>query len=108
LSKGASITFQELGAQLSELDEARKTAEKELENLEGREMLERQERDRDALWKSYVGVVPEALSELSGEERNRIYFMLCLEVYVLPNKDLEIRGALGEVILYSDGNVTTW
>lgn len=105
MSKGASIAFQAIGAKLSELDEARKTAEKELENLEGRE---RQERDRDALWKSYVGVVPEALSELSSEERHRIYFMLRLEVYVLPNKDLEIRGALGEVILYPDGNVTTW
>jgi hypothetical protein len=42
----------------------------------------------------YLGGVPEALDELTGEERHQVYRMLRLEVYVQPSGDLEIRGVV--------------
>ena len=39
-------------------------------------------------------MVPEALEELTGEERHQVYRMLRLEVYVQPNGNLEIRGVI--------------
>ncbi len=38
------------------------------------------ERDRDALLESWVSMAPEALDQLTGEERNKVYRMLRLEV----------------------------
>jgi hypothetical protein len=91
------ISFQELRGKLIELDETRNTAERELETLRGRrEITERLERDRDALLEQYADMVPEALDELTGEERHQIYRMLRLEVYVHPDGNLDIRGAVGD------------
>jgi hypothetical protein len=52
-------------------------------------------------------MVPEALDELTGEERHRVYRMLRLEVYVQRNGDLEIRGVIkaevrGATIVYPE------
>jgi hypothetical protein len=38
------------------------------------------EQDRDALLEDMAAMVPEALDNLTGEEKNRIYRMLRLEV----------------------------
>lgn len=72
-----------------------KAAERELRAIQGqRDMIEQLERDRDATLEHYAGMVPEALDELTGEERHRVYCMLRLEVHVQPNGDLEIRGVI--------------
>ena len=91
------ITFDELGAKLEELEETRKTAERALEELnQRRARLEDLERDKASLLEEFSDVVPERLAELTAEERHQIYRMLRLEVYVAPNGDLDIRGAIEE------------
>jgi site-specific DNA recombinase len=91
------ITFDELGAKLEELEEIRRTAERELDELnQRRARLEDLERDKASLLEKFSSVVPERLAELTAEERHQIYRMLRLEVYVSPNGDLDIRGAICE------------
>jgi Zn-dependent protease with chaperone function len=51
------------------------------------------EADRDALAASYAETVPEALDDLSGEGRSRVYEMLRLEVTPDP-EGYEVNGAL--------------
>jgi site-specific DNA recombinase len=89
------LSFDELRGKLLELDETRKTAERELEALWNRwERIEQLERDRDTLLEHYADMVPQDLGELTAEERHQVYRMLRLEVYVNPNGDLDIRGAI--------------
>jgi hypothetical protein len=67
------MTDEELAAALSELDEIREAAKRELETARARgEALQRLERDRDALMESYAGMVGGALDDLAPEERHRI------------------------------------
>jgi hypothetical protein len=47
---------------------------------------------------TYAGMVPEALDELTGEERHQIYRMLRLQVLVYPDGDLDVRGVLREAV----------
>jgi hypothetical protein len=92
------MTDQELGAALSELDETRETAERELEAARARgEALQRLEHDRDALMESYAGMVKEVLEDLTPEERHRIYRLLRLGVRFRPGWPLEITGVFAEV-----------
>jgi hypothetical protein len=80
------MTDGELAAALSELDEIRETAERELEAARARgEALERLERDRDALMESYAGMVEETLDDLVPEERHRIYTLLRVGVRFRPD-----------------------
>jgi hypothetical protein len=58
------------------------------------ERVEELERDRDALIEFYAGAVPEALDRLDGEERNRIYRMLRLEITPQEDGSLDVRGIL--------------
>jgi hypothetical protein len=75
------MSNKELTAALTELDEIRETAERELEAARARgEVLERLECDRDALMESYAGMVEETLEDLAPEERHRIYKLLRLGV----------------------------
>jgi site-specific DNA recombinase len=93
------ITFEELGARLRELDEHRTTAEEELDKLRlHRDRLEDLERDKEALIEHYASMLPEALDELTGEERHQVYRMLRLQVYVYPEGDLDARGVLREAV----------
>jgi site-specific DNA recombinase len=90
------IELDDLRARLAELEEVRKTAERELEVLRGyRERIERLERDKNALLESYVGMAPEALNSLTPEERNQIYKMLKLRVTADTGGKIEVTGALG-------------
>jgi site-specific DNA recombinase len=74
------MTLEELASKLGGLDEIRKHAERELAALNGtQERVAELEADRDALLR-YVAELPIALDNLSGEERNRVYRMLRLEV----------------------------
>jgi site-specific DNA recombinase len=75
------MTLEELGAKLTQLDETRRHAERELAGLKDfQERVEKLEEDRDALLESMSQMVPEALDDLTGEERNKVYRMLRLEV----------------------------
>jgi hypothetical protein len=88
------MTLEELGSKLRELDSTRRTAERELATLRGRrQCVEELEQDRDALLESMAGMLPEALDALTGEEKNRIYRMLRLEV-TPSTEGYEVSGAL--------------
>jgi hypothetical protein len=75
------ITFDELRTKLANLEETREAARRELAELQTREQRSEQiERDRDALLKDYAAMVPEALEDLTGEERLALYRVLGLRV----------------------------
>ena len=87
------MTLTELGRKLRELEATRRLAQAELERLLAhKERVEGLEQDRDALLESYAEKVPDALGDLSGEERNRLYGMLRLEV-TPASEGLEVSGA---------------
>jgi hypothetical protein len=48
--------------------------------LAHKQLVEELEQDRDALLETYAETVPDALGDLSGEERNGLYGMLRVEV----------------------------
>ena len=88
------MTLEELASKLAKLEETRSVAAAELEALEAcEERLRELEADRDSLLASYAETVPEALDELSGEERMRVYRMLQLEVRPDP-EGYEVSGTL--------------
>jgi DNA repair exonuclease SbcCD ATPase subunit len=88
------MTLEELGSKLSELDEMRRHAERELSALQDhQERVEQLEEDRDALIKEMAETAPDALDSLAGEERNKVYRMLRLEVTPTP-EGYSITGAL--------------
>lgn len=88
------MTLEELGYKLAKLQETRRIAQAELAALDAREAHVRElEADRDVLLASYAGMVPEALDDLSGEERSRVYRRLQLEVRPSP-EGYELSGAL--------------
>jgi predicted nuclease with TOPRIM domain len=88
------MTLEELGEKLAELDEIRRHAEKELASLKDhQERVEQLEEDRDALIEEMAETVPDGLDNLTGEERNKVYRMLRLEVTPTP-EGYSITGAL--------------
>jgi site-specific DNA recombinase len=108
LAAKGHMTDEELDEALSELDNTRRTAEKELDAIKGRkEVLEQLERDRDALLEYYARMVPEALDALVPEERRQVYGMLRLKVEVAADGAMEICGILSEnlCVLYEHGEV---
>jgi hypothetical protein len=62
------------------------------------ERIEALERDKDALLESYAGTAPEALSNLTPEERHQVYKMLRVRVVVHADYTLEVSGALADAI----------
>ena len=87
------MTLEELGAMLRELEGTREVAEAELENVTSRrDRVAALENDRDDLLECMAGMVPEGLDGLTGEERNRLYRMLRLEV-TPTSEGYEVRGA---------------
>ncbi|MBA2692544.1 MAG: recombinase family protein [Rubrobacter sp.] len=95
LAAKGRMSEDELDEELLELEELRRTAERELEMLRDRkETLEELENGRDALLDSYAAMIPEALEELIPEERREIYQMLRLEVEVAADGTMEARGVL--------------
>jgi hypothetical protein len=98
LAAKGHMTDEELVAALSELDEVRETAERELETARARgEALKRLEHDRDALMESYAGMVSETFEDLAPEERHQIYKLLRLGVRYRPDWPLEITGIFAQV-----------
>jgi site-specific DNA recombinase len=93
------MTDEELGETLAELEETRMTAEEELAAIRGRkEILQQLERHRDALLESYAEMTPEALDNLTPEERRRVYGMLRLRIEVHADGRMEAQGILSENI----------
>jgi hypothetical protein len=91
------MALAELGSKLEELESTRRMAEAEIAALAAQEeRVEELERDRDALLEFYAGAVPEALDQLDGEERNRVYRMLRLEITPRPDGILDVRGVLSD------------
>ncbi len=87
------MTLQELGAKLEELEEGRKEAERKLMALRSHQQrVEELEKDRDALLQSMSETVLGALEDLDGEEKNRLYQMLRLEV-TPSGEGYEVSGA---------------
>src|SRR5215204_4481322 len=87
------MTFEELGSKLQELDDARRLAQAELEALtKHQEHIEQLEKDREALIESMAEMVPDALKDLTPQERNKIYRMLRLEVAPFE-EGYEVSGA---------------
>src|SRR5215213_10261949 len=87
------MTLEELGSKLQEIDDARRLAQAELEALMRRQdHIEELEKDREALLKSMAEIVPEALEDLTPQERNKIYRMLRLEVAPFA-EGYEVKGA---------------
>ena len=87
------MTFEELGEKLQDLEETRRTAERELEVLRSRrERLEELERDKEVLLESYAGMALEALNSLLPEERHQVYKILRLKVVANVDSTLELSG----------------
>jgi site-specific DNA recombinase len=107
LAAKGHMTDEELSAALSDLDETRETAARELEAVRVRgEVLKRLEDDRDALLESYAGAVKETLEDLEPEERHRIYKLLQLDVRFRPGWPLEISGIFAEVAEEAEGDLS--
>jgi len=85
----------ELGAKLARIEEARRTAERELKVLRSRqEKLDELRRDKDALLEHYAALAPEALGSLTSEERRQLYKMLRLRAVARPDGSVELTGDL--------------
>jgi len=96
------MTFDELEAALLDLEETRKSVERELHLVRNRlERVEQLERDKAALRDDYFGIAPEALDSLTPEERHDLYKLVRLQVIIYPNCDLEISWVGGEGLLFS-------
>jgi hypothetical protein len=91
------MTLAELGPKLEELESIRRMAEAEIAALADQEKrVEELERDRDDLLLAYAGAVPEDLDLLDGEERNRVYRMLRLEITPREDGSFDVRGILSD------------
>ncbi len=89
------LTFDELRTNLARLDETRKAANRELNNLEHRrERIGQLEEDKSRLLEDFAGIMPEAVEKVTGETRQRIYNLLRLKVTVGVGEDVEVRGAI--------------
>jgi hypothetical protein len=92
LAAKGRMSEEELDEALADLEEARRTAERELEAIGGRrEEIEELERDREAIKASWAAAVPGDLDRLTPEGRNELYHKLRLEIS--PTEDgYEITG----------------
>jgi site-specific DNA recombinase len=79
------MTLEELASRLEELEDARKAAEAEIAALQrSQKRTEELKEDREAVLASLTDLVPQALDSLTGEERNRLYRMLRMEITPTP------------------------
>ena len=103
------ISFEELGAKLSDLEEDRTTAVEKLEAIRNyQERIEELEKDRDALLEDYALRAPEALDGLTPEERHRVYRMLRLRASARIGGTLEVSGMFGEGSGFCHSEARSW
>jgi hypothetical protein len=92
------IDFGELREMLSELDEDKKVAEREIESLQKKEeRLDAIRCNKDALLTNMVEMTPRLIDELAPEEKHRIYGMLDLRLTTAENGSLEVAGDLTDL-----------
>jgi site-specific DNA recombinase len=90
-----AMTLDELRLRLEELDDARSGIEAEMTALwRSQKRAEELEKNRDAVIASLEASIPNALDALSGEERNRLYRMLRIEV-TPSSEGFEATGVFG-------------
>ncbi|MDQ4000568.1 MAG: recombinase family protein [Actinomycetota bacterium] len=109
LAAKGRITDEELDVELAQLEESRKTAERELAILKhDQEQIEQLERDKDAILRQYADVTPEALDALASEERHQFYRMLRLKTTAHVDGPIEVELA-GDAVSVADvsGSETT-
>jgi pyruvate/2-oxoacid:ferredoxin oxidoreductase alpha subunit len=93
------ITLGELRSKLAALEETRTMARRELAVLkERKERIEHLEQDANALLVHYASMVPEALDDLTSEERHRIYKMMHLNVTVYADGLDEVTGVCDRLL----------
>jgi DNA repair exonuclease SbcCD ATPase subunit len=79
------MTLEELASRLEELEDARKVAEAKIAALQrSQKRTEELKEDREAVLASLTDLVPQALDSLTGEERNKLYRMLRMEITPTP------------------------
>ena len=94
------IDFGELRERLSELNEEKKLAEREIESLYNKaERLDEMRHNKDALLTNLVEITPRLIDELCPEEKHRIYRMRGLRVTAAGNGYLEVAGDLAGLSL---------
>src|SRR4028118_614151 len=87
---------------LMELEEARKSAQRELDALKHhQERIEELKRDKEALLDYYEAVAPGALDALTPEEPYRFYKLVQLQVRIYPGHGVEISWASGEATMFA-------
>jgi hypothetical protein len=97
LAATGRMSDEDLDEAMAELEEARKSAQRELEALKHhRERIEELEWDKEALLDYYEGVAPGALDSLTPKERYRFYKLVRLQVRIYPGHVVEISWAGGE------------
>ncbi|MBA2715025.1 MAG: recombinase zinc beta ribbon domain-containing protein, partial [Rubrobacteraceae bacterium] len=107
LAADGIMSREELNVKLAQLEEARKTAERELETLQmRREKLEEMQRDKDVLLEHYASLTPEALKSLASEERHQLYRMLRLRVIAHLDGTIELTGDLVSATDVSNSGTT--
>jgi hypothetical protein len=80
------ITTEQFRAKSADLEAARVTAESQLQAARSRlARLKDLKKSKDALISHFASLVPQAMSELSSEEKNQIYKMMRL--HVLAQRD---------------------
>ena len=94
LAARGHMTDEELDEAMGELEESRRTMQRELEALEGRrKAMEDLERDSDAILESYATMVREELDALLPEDRHKIYKMLRLTATLYPDRPIMVTRA---------------
>jgi site-specific DNA recombinase len=97
------ITVDELREKLSEIEDTREVAQREIRQLKDVQAeLASLEKDKEALLESYVSLAPEALDTLTPEERHRVYEMLRLKVSAHLDGTLEVNGVLVDDVSKSE------
>jgi hypothetical protein len=85
------MTLDELAARLKDLEEQRKTARRELDAARNRAgELEELERDKEELLEHYEAISPEALDNLTPEQRHHFYGFLRLKAWLPPEGPVEL------------------
>ena len=93
------MTLDELAARLKDLEEQRKRTRRELDAARNRAgELEQLEKDNEELLEHYEAISPEALDNLTPEQRHRFYGFLKLKVHLPPEgpASLEFSGMPAE------------
>ena len=89
------ISFDEPCSKLAELDDARKTTERELASLRRcRDRIAELEHD-GIIMEEYAELIPAELEPLAPEERHRVYSLLRLQVVPGQDGNVEMTGVIG-------------